>query len=71
MVNAKHNSYGGYPLAKIILNGLRDAKLPLASWIVNDVGAFDPSKPDPVATFAIPPSSKQTTGRPLGDERNQ
>lgn len=69
--NTHHNSYGGYQLAKINLNGLRDAKVPLASWIADDVGAFDPSKPDPVAAFAVPPSIKQTSERPLGDESNR
>ncbi len=62
-----HDNYGSYELAKIIVQGIRDDGLPLASHIVDDFAGFDPSHPDPVETFALPPSPLVTNLRPLGD----
>jgi lysophospholipase L1-like esterase len=65
--NTHHDSYGSYELAKSIVVGIQNAKLPIASYVV-DGFAFDPAKPDPVATFAVPPSPTRPAERPLGDE---
>jgi lysophospholipase L1-like esterase len=46
-----HNNYGSYELAKCIVEAIRSAKLSLAQYLVNDVPAFDPSRPDPVESF--------------------
>jgi lysophospholipase L1-like esterase len=62
-----HDNYGSYELAKIIVQGIRDDHLPLASHIKPDFAAFDPSRPDPVDTFALPASPQFTNQRPLGD----
>ena len=48
-----HNNYGSYELAKCVITGIQQAKLPLARAIAADFGHFDPSKPDPVAAFAV------------------
>ncbi len=66
--NTHHNNYGSYELAKSIIVGLRKAKVPVASFVVDDFGQFDPAHPDPVETFAVPKSAAFTTERPLGDE---
>ena len=68
--NTHHNSYGSYELAKAIVVGLREAKLPVARYVVDDF-AFDPARPDPVTAFAVPPSPRRTEQRPLGDEANR
>lgn len=65
--NTHHDNYGSYELAKAVVLGLRDAKVPAAAFIVDDF-AFDPAHPDPVAAFAVPPSPHHTAQRPLGDE---
>ncbi|KQV27055.1 rhamnogalacturonan acetylesterase [Massilia sp. Root335] len=65
--NTHHDSYGSYELAKAVVLGLRRAHVPAAAFIVDDF-AFDPAHPDPVATFAVPPSPRRTDRRPLGDE---
>jgi lysophospholipase L1-like esterase len=65
--NTHHDAYGSYELAKLVVTGLRDAKVPVASYIV-DGFQFDPTHPDPVATFSVPPSPTHTSERPLGDE---
>jgi hypothetical protein len=62
-----HDNYGSYELAKCVVTGIRQAKLGLAHSIVDDFVDFDPAHPDPVDSFALPPSPSVTTQRPLGD----
>jgi lysophospholipase L1-like esterase len=69
--NTHHNSYGAYELAQAVLTGLRQSGVPAASFIADGYGNFDPSRPDPVASFAVPASPNFTNERPLGDEANQ
>jgi len=61
-----HNSYGSYELAKCVVEGIRAAKLGIAKYLVNEVRAFDPSRPDPLESFSLPPSPAVTNTRPLG-----
>jgi lysophospholipase L1-like esterase len=68
--NTHHNSYGSYELAKAIVSGLRQTGLPVASYVVDGFG-FDPAHPDPVASFAVPPSPTRSKERPLGDEAHK
>ena len=69
--NTHHNNYGSYELAKAIVLGLREAKLPVAAFVADDFGTFDPFHPDPVAAFAVPASPLFSNLRPLGDEANK
>jgi lysophospholipase L1-like esterase len=62
-----HNNYGSYELAKCIVEGIKQDKLPLASSIVDDFGDFDPAKPDAVATFQMPASPVNSITKPLGN----
>jgi lysophospholipase L1-like esterase len=62
-----HSPYGAYELAKCVVEGLRAAKVPVASRVADDLPPFDPAKPDPVATFDVPASPAHTSQRPLGD----
>jgi lysophospholipase L1-like esterase len=62
-----HNNYGSYELAKCIVEGIREAKLTLARYLVNDAPAFDPSRPDPVAGFNLPASPVNANTKPLGN----
>ncbi len=48
------NKYGAYELARCIVHGIRADKLPLRKLLTKDVPDFDPSKPDPQATFDLP-----------------
>jgi lysophospholipase L1-like esterase len=65
--NTHHRAYGSYELAKCIVQGIRDDKLAIASYIVDDFRGFDPAHPDPVEKFDVPPSPQFTNLRPLGD----
>ena len=62
-----HNNYGSYELAKCVVEGIKQANLPLAKYIVDDFGSFDPAKPDPVATFQMALSPNVSTEKPLGN----
>ena len=62
-----HDNYGSYELAKIIIQGIRDDKLPLAEHIKDDFPGFDPKHPDSPDTFPLPPSPLYNNQRPLGD----
>jgi hypothetical protein len=48
------NSYGAYELARCVVRGIRDAKLPLAEFLKRMVASFDPSTPDPQQHFHLP-----------------
>jgi hypothetical protein len=62
-----HKNYGSYELAKCVVNGIRENKLPLAKSIAADFGVFNPAKPDAVATFQMPVSPTASTVKPLGN----
>ncbi len=62
-----HNNYGSYELAKCIVEGIKQDKLPLAKFIVNGFGNFDPAHPDPVADFSMPVSPVHSDVKPLGN----
>ncbi len=61
-----HNNYGSYQLAKCIVEGIRQNKLDLSEYIVDDFQGFDPAHPDPVDSFRIPLSQEKTIGAPDG-----
>ena len=69
--NTHHNNYGAYQLAKAIVVGIQRAKLPVAAFVADDFGTYDPARPDPVDAFAVPASPGFTNERPLGDEANK
>jgi len=50
-----HDNYGAYELAKCVVQGIRDAHLPLAALIAEDFPGFDPAHPDSPENFALPP----------------
>lgn len=60
------NMYGSYVLAKCVVQGIIDAKLPWAQYVVDDWKTFDPSNPDKVADFRLPPDPQLDPARPGG-----
>ncbi len=61
-----HSDYGSYEFAKCIVQGIKDAKLPLAKYLV-DVPPFDPAHPDSPDSFDIPPDPALMTEKPYGN----
>jgi len=62
-----HNNYGSYELAKCVLAGIQQDKLPLASHIVDDFKGFDPSHPDLADRFQMALSPRSSSAKPLGN----
>ena len=62
-----HNNYGAYELAKCVVQGIRDARLPVASHIADDFTRFDPAHPDSPDNFDLPPSPARSTLAPRGN----
>ena len=61
-----HNNYGSYELAKCVVAGIKTNKVGLIKYLVTDVPAFDPARPDPLASFDIPASPLRTDTKPPG-----
>ena len=61
-----HNAYGGYELARCVVEGIK-AKLPaLAAYLRNDTPSFNPAKPDSPDSFDIPASPLTAAQKPAG-----
>ena len=62
-----HNNYGSYELAKCVIEGIKEANLPLAASISADFTGFDPGHPDAVSSFQMAVSPQSDTEKPLGN----
>jgi lysophospholipase L1-like esterase len=62
-----HNNFGSYELAKCVIEAIKQDKLPLAKFVVDDFGEFDPAKPDDVSRFVMPASPNVSDVKPLGN----
>lgn len=51
-----HSAYGGYELARCMVEGIKAQVPALAAHLAKDAGDFDPSKPDVPEKFDIPAS---------------
>ena len=65
--NTHHNNYGAYQLARCVALGLVEAKLAAAAALRPEFRTYDPARPEPPEGFVVPPSSKFTQQRPLGN----
>lgn len=61
-----HNAYGAYQIAKIIVQSIRDQRLPLAKFLVKGLPRYDPKRPDPFESFSVPASPAVANLKPLG-----
>jgi lysophospholipase L1-like esterase len=62
-----HNNYGAYELAKCVVQGIRDARLPLAQFIATDFTGFDPAHPDAPESFHFSASPFYSNIAPRGN----
>jgi lysophospholipase L1-like esterase len=60
-----HDNYGSYELAKCVVEGIRQAKSPLAKYLI-DLPPFDPAHPDSLAAFDVPAEPKGPSETPYG-----
>jgi len=63
--NTHFNAYGAYELARCIVEGVRNNHLGISAFLTTNV-PFDPSHPDPVREFNLPPSPFLDADTPLG-----
>lgn len=65
--NTHFSAYGGYELARCMVEGIRSARLGLAKSLAPDAAPFDPAKPGRPEDFALPGSSPGTAEKPEGN----
>ncbi|MFT7775048.1 rhamnogalacturonan acetylesterase [Roseateles sp.] len=65
--NTHHNNYGAAQLARLVALGLREAQVPVARELRDDLGSIAPAKPQPPEQFHVAVSPGFTQQRPLGD----
>ena len=56
------SNYGGYELARCVVHGIIEDKLPLAKFVDPAMANFDPAKFDPAASFYLPMSPEPPRG---------
>jgi len=61
-----HNPYGGFELAKCVVQGIKDNVPELAERLRPGIPDFDPAKPDDFASFRLPASGKKSAQKPDG-----
>lgn len=64
--NSHHSTYGAYELAKCIVEGIRESRLELAGFLLDDLPGFDPSRPDPFNEWDLPRSPAIDLAMPEG-----
>lgn len=64
--NSHFSPYGGYELAKCVVEGIRDNSIPLSEHLRSDVEHFDPSQPDTYDDFDLPYSPLMESETPEG-----
>jgi lysophospholipase L1-like esterase len=62
-----HDDFGSYEIAKCVLEGIRQNKLPLAQSIRDDFKGFDPANPDKLEEWDLPLDPPRETERPPGN----
>ena len=60
------NNYGGYELARSMVEGIKANVPALAKLLAEDVKPYDPAKPDPVGSFSLPASPFTVSEKPAG-----
>jgi lysophospholipase L1-like esterase len=61
------NNYGGYELARCVVEGVKANRLKLAKHLAKDVRTFDPARPDPASSWSLPASPQATSTKPEGN----
>lgn len=62
-----HNNYGSYELARCVVEGIRTNVPVLARYLADDVGKFDPARPDSPDEFTMAVSPAVDAQKPDGN----
>jgi lysophospholipase L1-like esterase len=60
------NAYGAYELARCVVDSIARQKLPLAAFLRKGITPFNPSQPDSLAAWHLPPSPAISVDAPYG-----
>lgn len=62
--NTHFNAYGAYELARCVVQGIREDRLPLVKYLRKNAGTFNPARPDPIDTWSMAASPMISTATP-------
>ena len=65
--NTHFNPYGAYEVAKMVVMGMKQLKLPVVQYLREDWQDFDPRHPDDPDAFQWYPANKQNMTKPDGN----
>ena len=65
--NTHFNPYGAYEIAQCVILVIKQQKLGIAKYLVDDLPVFNPSKPDDVTKWKWPESPKSSVVKPDGN----
>ncbi len=65
--NTHFNTYGAYEIARCIVQGIQDIKLPIAKYLKKTVAAFNPAQPDAEENWYWPQSVLKAAVKPDGN----
>jgi lysophospholipase L1-like esterase len=60
------NAYGAYELARIVVQEIKDQRLPIAPYLRKGIAAFNPARPDALAAWHLPASPAISIETPYG-----
>ena len=64
--NSHFNNYGGYALARGVVEGVKANVPALAKFLAGDVKPYDLAQPDPAESFRVPASPYAASEKPAG-----
>lgn len=65
--NTHFNPYGAYEVAKMVVSGMKQLKLPFVTYLRADFNGFNPAMPDDPASFKWYPSARSDVTKPDGN----
>ncbi|HEX9152164.1 MAG TPA: rhamnogalacturonan acetylesterase, partial [Flavobacterium sp.] len=65
--NTHFNSFGANEIALCVIKGIRELTIPLKHYITNKAPAYDPKKPNYIATWTLPMSPRFEVVKPDGN----
>jgi lysophospholipase L1-like esterase len=65
--NTHFNPYGAYQIAQCIILGIKEQKLGIAKYLVDDLAEYSPLKPDDINKWHWPESPKSSVIKPDGN----
>jgi len=65
--NTHFNTYGAYEVAKMVVMGMKELRLPITQNLRADFTVFSPAQPDDPATFKWAPARRYEIVKPDGN----